>query len=736
MDTDHKKKAKGDSLRQLRRALFYETQFRNAIVSDAVSFYDVNVSKDLIENDFFFRDDKNNFVSVPEYLGLSAPCKFSDFVYRWSKTMIPDLTQKPLRNILNLRDTLLEIYEEGRRELVIDYWAEIAKGRKIFFNQRFLLTKNEAGEIYALSIVKDNTKLRESDDELIKKELEKYAYSDPLTHGYNYIKFKEKLKEQGIPGSIICLDIHSFKAINSICGVTRGDDVIKNIWECILLSIDKDKGDLAAHINADHYIIFIPTTDEEKIIEKLKDISVMLMIISIDLDLPQIKPYFGISKWSPGKKIEMSYNEAITAKHNAKNQQDIDYAFFNEEDINRLVHEKELIDSFENAILKKEFNVWFQPKYTPKTKRIVGAEALVRWIKEDGTIIRPSDFIMLFERNNIIRKLDEHIFRNVCIFQKHWLDSGKRIVPISVNLSRASLYYKGVADQYKRITEVIGIEPKWVPIEITESAAIAEESVKDAIDKFHALGFSLHMDDFGTGYSSLASLNMLHFDTMKLDKSLVDFIGEFDGNRLIEHTISLAQELGIQVTAEGVENERQVQFLKNIGCDNIQGFFYSKPVPAETFEKLLEMEILDSAQESANEPGLIEEHISEFNHGFNKPVLYTLMINLTEDKITDFTENGDWCIETSLDPSCYSDAIKSLANDLVYEGDREKFLKTLDRGRLLDSFGGVEDTTVIEYRRRMKEDFCKMRGIVHTFKVAGSECVWLYIKIFCLDRGL
>ena len=104
----------------------------------------------------------------------------------------------------------------------------------------------------------------------------------------------------------------------------------------------------------------------------------------------------------------MSYNEAITAKHNAKNQQDIDYAFFNEEDINRLVHEKELIDSFENAILKKEFNVWFQPKYTPKTKRIVGAEALVRWIKEDGTIIRPSDFIMLFERNNIIRKLDEH----------------------------------------------------------------------------------------------------------------------------------------------------------------------------------------------------------------------------------------------------------------------------------------------------------------------------------------
>lgn len=112
------------------------------------------------------------------------------------------------------------------------------------------------------------------------------------------------------------------------------------------------------------------------------------------------------------------------------------------------------------------------------------------------------------------------------------------------------------------------------------------------------------------------------------------------------------------------------------------------------------------------------------------------MINLTEDKITDFTENGDWCIETSLDPSCYSDAIKSLVNDLVYEGDREKFLKILDRERLLDSFGGVEDTTVIEYRRRMKEDFCKMRGIVHTFKVAGSDCVWLYIKIFCLDRGL
>ncbi len=319
-----------ESLKQLRRALFYESQFRNAILSDAVSFYDANITKDSIENEFFFRDEENDFISIPDFIGFSTPCKFSDFIERWCYAMVPDMSQKALRDIPNLRQTLLKVFEEGKREYVLNYWGESVSGKKVYFNHQFLLTKNELDEVCALSIIKDYTQMHAIDDEYMHSELELLAYQDPITQGYNYIKFKEKLKEDGRPGSIICLDIHSFKIINSICGVSKGDEVIKNIWDALIISLDMDKGDLAAHINADHFIIFLPTTDKDVIVHKLKNLSLSLIVISVDLDIPQLQPYFGVSRWDAGKKIEMAYSEAITAKHNAKQQQNVDYAFFDE----------------------------------------------------------------------------------------------------------------------------------------------------------------------------------------------------------------------------------------------------------------------------------------------------------------------------------------------------------------------------------------------------------------------
>lgn len=720
-----------NSIQQLQRALFYESQFRNAILSDALCFYDANITHDRIESDFFFRDDLDNFISVPDYIGISTPCKFSEFISKWAETMIPDLGQKALRDLTVLREILLKIFDEGKREHVVNYWGEGINGKRVYFNQRFLLTKNEYGDICALSIIKDYTSLKVLDEDSINSELEQYAYRDPITKGYNYIKFKEKVLECGVPGSIVCLDIHSFKVINSICGITKGDEVIKCIWEGILFALDLDKNDFAAHINADHYIIFLPTFDENVIIKKIKNISVSLLVISVDMDVPQIQPYFGISKWQPGKKIEMSYNEAIIAKHNAKYQQNMDYAFFNEEDTNRLIREKEMIDSFESALAKKEFKIWFQPKYTPKTRKLVGAEALARWIKSDGSVIRPDEFIPLFERNNMIRRLDEYIFRNVCSFQKQWNDEKKPLVPVSVNLSRASLYYKGVTEEYKRITEIYNVDPKLIPIEITESAAIKDDVVKDAIDRFHENGFSLQMDDFGSGYSSLSSLNLMHFDTLKLDKSLVDFIGEFGGNRLIEHTISLAKELGIQITAEGVETEAQVRFLKNIGCDSIQGFFYSKPVPSADFEKLLDKNYFGG---NPSRIDLVEDHIYEFNQSYYKPALYSFVVNLSKNQITDYTEYGDWVTETQIDEKNYSDGLKAFVEKKVHPSFKDSFLKLLNREFMLAGYSGVDETRIAEYKRSIRDKMYKMRIVIHEFKVPDSADVWMYLKIFSISK--
>lgn len=741
----------GDQLKQLQRALFYESQFRNAIVADAVSFYDANITRDVIESDFFFRDEENDFVSVPDYLGITPPCKFSDFMSQWFDLMVPNHNQKMLKDISVLREKLLDVYSEGQREYIINYWAENIKGIKTYYNHRFLLTCNEAGEVCALSIIKDSTKLHELDEEGIQQELEQYAYFDPITNGYNYVKFKEEVRNHNIAGSIISLDIHSFKVINSICGITKGDEVIKYIWQCILKVIDTDKNEIAAHINADHYIVFLPYMDEEEVTRVLKNITLSLLIISVDLDVPEIHPYFGISKWAPGKKIELSYNEAITAKHNAKYQMNTNYSFFNEQDTLRLVHEKKIVDSFEKALAKKEFEVWFQPKYSPKDRKLVGAEALVRWVLPDGKIITPDEFIPIFERNNMIRSLDEYIFRNVCHFQKKCQLDNKRVIPISVNLSRASLYYKGIAERYKKITEISQINTNIVPIEITESATVANDEIKAVIENFHKCGFSIHMDDFGSGYSSLASLNLMHFDTIKLDKSLVDFIGEFGGDRLIEHTISLAKEMGIQITAEGVENEAQVKFLKNIGCDSIQGYFYSKPVPLTEFSLLLDKSL---EEEETVKIDLVEEHLYVFNQNYYKPALASYVINLTKNELTEHTDHIG--IEKASDNMTitYTSAIEKLVNR-IHPDYRPAFLSYMDRDKILCDFArncGSESknemTTISQFVQikpssgqkslleKSKEyaEVIPVRIINNTFKVADSEDIWLYIKVFTLSK--
>jgi len=718
-----------ESIRQLQRALFYESQFRNAIVADAVSFFDANITRDSIESDFFFRDEENDFISVPDYLGLTQPCKFSEFMHAWFDLMVPDTHQKVLNDIDILRETLLETFNQGKREYVLNYWAENTKGNKTYYNHRFLLTVNEENDICALSIIKDSTRLHELDAESIQEELEQYAYFDPITKGYNYIKFKEKIKEQNIPGSLISLDIHSFKIINSICGVTKGDEVIKYVWDCIFSVIEVDKGEFAAHINADHYVIFFPTINQNEIVAKLKSITLSLLIISGDLDVPEIHPYYGISKWAPGKKIELAYSEAITAKHNAKYMDNANYAFFNEEDTLRLIHEKYVIDNFEKALAKKEFHIWFQPKFSPKNRKLVGAEALVRWVKEDGTITYPDEFISILERNNMIRTLDEYIFRNVCTYQKKWQKENKTLIPISVNLSRASIYYKGIAEQYQRISEISNIKTEFVPIEITESAAVSNDSVRNVIENFHNCGFSIHMDDFGSGYSSLASLNLMHFDTIKLDKSLVDFIGEFGGNRLIEHTISLAKEMGIQITAEGVETEAQVKFLKHIGCDSIQGYFYSKPVPAEKFEKILDHTEVELQEIKGD---YIEDHMYTFNQNYYQAAVYSIVVNLSKNQVTEYTDLTSVEKIFECDIHNYKEIIKYGTDCYICKEYREPFLKFADADNIINSFSGIEETSFGEFDISIKSKITKIRVIRNTFKSPDSDDIWAYLKFYYL----
>ncbi|MCR5742785.1 MAG: EAL domain-containing protein [Lachnospiraceae bacterium] len=417
------------------------------------------------------------------------------------------------------------------------------------------------------------------------RDLERYAYVDPVTGGDNYNFFKIKLADVQIPGFFVLMDIHSFKVVNTVCGISRGDEALSGIWQCIKKALRKN--DLAAHINADHFVMFLQGPTDEEVIWQLKGLTEELAWLAIKKKLPRLVPYFGITRWNSNRKVELAYGESAIAKHEIKNRKDINYYFFTQENNTRLMEEKKMEDSFPAALRAHQFEVWYQPKYDTMSGQMVGAEALCRWRKIDGSLVSPGAFIPLFEQNGLIRQLDEYIFRTTCQQQKAWLDAGKNVRPVSVNLSRASIYFQNVVEEYSEIVKEIGIDPSLVPIEITESVAIDNDDIKSLAENFYKSGFPLHVDDFGTGYSSLVTLNIFHFDTLKLDKSLIDYIGNYGGERLLTHTVALAKELGLNVVAEGVEKDYQVEFLKNLKCDSIQGFYFSRPLSQADYEKML-----------------------------------------------------------------------------------------------------------------------------------------------------
>ena len=415
-------------------------------------------------------------------------------------------------------------------------------------------------------------------------ELEQYAFVDPVTGGNNYLSFKKKVKNVNKPGAFISLDIRNFKIVNTVCGVERGDQTIQYIWKVCNNFCEGEA--VCGHVNADHFVMYFPGISEKTVIRITEMITYALLELSTELEIPKLIPYFGVTQWSEKKDIESAFSETTVAKHSAKTLKDLNYVFYSDEETKKILFEKSLEDKFNSDLNKGRFKVWYQPKYNPVTNKMTGAEALVRWQNEDNTFLPPIKFIPLFESDGLIKTLDEYVFTTVCKMQKQRELNGEKLIPISINLSRASIYFGDIVRRYKKISQNIGISPKYVPIEITETAAVANEDVLHTMERFHQEGFPIFIDDFGTGYSSLSTLNSFHFDNLKIDKSLIDYIGDYRGDKLLEHTIGLSKDLGMQITAEGVESIEQIEFLKNLGCDNIQGYYYSKPLPFEEFQKL------------------------------------------------------------------------------------------------------------------------------------------------------
>ena len=419
-----------------------------------------------------------------------------------------------------------------------------------------------------------------------RQELFRLAYKDSITGGDNFSNFKEKAKKyENTEGYVIALDISEFKLVNNVCGNASGDEVLKVIWDVILANCNDNEQ--AARVNADRFVIFWIESSKKTVTYRIEKLINEIEGISEQLSVPRLYPVIGIRAVEKLDDADKRYGEALRAKALVKNRRDRHYAFYDEIDYDTIVENKKLENGFEKALADKKFEVWYQPKFNSHTGKIVGSEALIRWRADDGSLISPGRFIPLFEKNGNIIRLDEYVFREVCRQQKEWQKEGIQILPVSVNISRFSLYYSNVVEKYERIINYYDVDHKYVQIEITESAIIENTVIVELIQKFHDAGFDILLDDFGSGYSSLASLNQMPFDTIKLDKSLVDYVGNENGEKLLKFIVQLVQSLGMKITAEGVEYKEQLDFLENLNCDDIQGFNFSKPLMLADFSAKL-----------------------------------------------------------------------------------------------------------------------------------------------------
>lgn len=378
---------------------------------------------------------------------------------------------------------------------------------------------------------------------------------------------------------LIVADIRDFKLINSSYGDKIGDEVLCYLAKTYTKMF---RDGLVSRYGSDQFVC-MTYGDWDLSLETMKKLTEE---IAENAPIPNLMIKYGVYEdVDTSLPISVICDRGFMAIRSIRDNYEHSIAYYTEE--MKQMQDRALENRFESAISNKEFVAYFQPKYDVKIEKIVGAESLVRWINSDGSMVMPGDFIPLYERDGLIVRLDEYIFRHVCEFQRELMEKGQELLPISVNLSRASIHYIGVVDRYVEIVKETGIPFSCVPIELTETATLNNVKIRDFTERLVNAGFALHMDDFGSGYSSLITLSELPFNTLKIDKSLIDCIGQQKGRMVVQQVIILAHGLGMNVIAEGVETAEQVELLREMECDDIQGFYYSRPLPREEFIKKL-----------------------------------------------------------------------------------------------------------------------------------------------------
>lgn len=454
--------------------------------------------------------------------------------------------------------------------------------------------QNFSGRDIIVAVLLDVTRNKNAEKEArdLASKFKYLSEHDELTGLYNRPAFYKKTTEllkanQGKAYVMIRWDAEHFKLVNEMSGYEKGNQILLKATELIAKFL-QGKG-VAGRFGADHFITCFPLdmldmqSSHGRINEELK-------LMNLDCEL---KVYAGIyviqDIFEP---VDIMCDKATLALVSVKGKYQEFYAFYTTEMLNNMLKEQEVKNEMKAALTEEQFKIYIQPKFDLSTGKVIGGEALVRWIHPQKGEIYPGEFIPFFEKCGFVYNMDQYIWEHVVAYLKESFQAGKRVLPLSINVSRADFYRENLYEYFTKLMQSYSLPYKYLELEVTESAySVNEDIIYDTLEQLQGDGFCILIDDFGSGYSSFNMMKEAPVDLLKLDMIFLQGIDKNGrGKTIVKHIVSLSKELSIPVIAEGVETQEQVDFLREIGCDFAQGYFYSKPVPLEEYDRMVQAE--------------------------------------------------------------------------------------------------------------------------------------------------
>ena len=408
-----------------------------------------------------------------------------------------------------------------------------------------------------------------------------------LLEGVDFFRpIQRKLSELSRGWCVVDVDVEHYKLFSDWYGLASAQYLLTQMAEILQKTAD-EMGGMAGYLGQDQFCLVIPY-DMDRIQALYDELQALISSVSA---IDGFAPIFGIALIDgSGSQIMEYYNHAALTAEEISRKPGRHIGLYDVKLHQKNSMEYRLFYEFRNAIEKGEITFWLQPQYRVSSRKIVGAEALARWTKADGSRVSPAVFVPILEKYNLVTKLDVFIWESICRWLRSWIDRGRTPVPVSVNISQLDLFALDVPDCFEGLLKKYELSPEYLKLELTESAYVDDTgSVRSAVSRLQKLGFMVLMDDFGSGYSSLNMLRNIEVDVIKLDAQFlrIDAEEEQKGISILESIVNMTRNLATPIIVEGVETLDQVRFLSDMGCRYMQGFYFSAAMPVEQFEEMI-----------------------------------------------------------------------------------------------------------------------------------------------------